>query len=69
VQPEFVDGDGALLFEAVGPFAAVLVLRVFPFGSYAFFEEVVVGFQGQFGGWSDVVLVVGGSAVSLVIEA
>jgi hypothetical protein len=44
VQPELVDGHGALLFEAVGPLAAVLVLRVFPFGSHAFFEEVVVGF-------------------------
>ena len=56
VQPELVDGDGPLLFEAVGPFAAVLVLRVFPFWSHAFFEEVVVGFQGQFRGRGDVVL-------------
>lgn len=44
MEPEFVDGDGALFFEAVGPFAAVFVLLVFPFGADAFFEEVIVGF-------------------------
>lgn len=56
MQPEFVDGDGALLFELVGPFAAVLVLRVFPFGADTAFEEVVVGFKGEFRGRSYVVL-------------
>jgi hypothetical protein len=44
VKPQFVDVDGALVFELVGPLAAVLVLRVFPFGPDGFFEEVVVGF-------------------------
>ena len=48
MQPELVDGGGALVFELVGPFAAVLVLGVFPFGPDAFLEEVVVGFQGEF---------------------
>ena len=44
MQPEFVDGDGAFLFELVGPFSAVFVLQVLPFGADAFFEEVVIGF-------------------------
>lgn len=56
VKPEFVDGDSALVLEGVGPFAAVFVLLVFPFGADAFFEEVVVGFEAEFGGRSDVVL-------------
>ncbi len=46
MEPQFVDIDAFLVFELVGPFAAVLVLRVFPFGTYAVFEEVVVGFVG-----------------------
>ena len=46
MQPEFVDGDGLVLFELVGPFTAMFVLRVFPFGADAFFEEVIVGFEG-----------------------
>lgn len=56
MQPEFVDRGGSLVFELVGPFAAVFVLRVFPFGADAAFEEVIVRFQGEFGGWGDVVL-------------
>jgi hypothetical protein len=36
----------------------VLVLGIFPFGSYALLEEVVVGFEAEFGGGGDVVLVV-----------
>ena len=55
VQPEGVDGCGAA-FEAVGPFAAVFVLGVFPFGTHAALEEVVVRFEGQFGGGGDVIL-------------
>lgn len=55
VQPEVVDGGG-FAFEAVGPFAAVLVLGVFPFGADAFLEEVVVGLKGEFGDGGDVVL-------------
>lgn len=55
VQPEVVDGGGFAL-EAVGPFAAVFVLGVFPFGADAFLEEVVVGFEGEFGDGRDVVL-------------
>jgi hypothetical protein len=56
VKPEFVDGDGSFVLEGVGPFAAVFVLLVFPFGADAFFEEMVVGFEAEFGGGSDVVL-------------
>jgi hypothetical protein len=35
----------------------VLVLRIFPFGTDAAFEEVVVGFLGELRGRGDVVLV------------
>jgi len=57
VEPQFVDVDALLVFELVGPFAAVLVLRIFPFGADAAFEEVVVGFLGELGGSRNVVLV------------
>lgn len=56
VQPGLVDVDGLLLFELVGPFAAVLVLGIFPFGPHAGLEEMVVGFESELGGGSDVVL-------------
>lgn len=56
VEPEVVNGDCALILEGIGPFAAVFVLLVFPFGADAFFEEVVVGFEAKFGGRSNVVL-------------
>lgn len=36
----------------------MLVLGVFPFGADALFEEVVVGFEGQFGGGGYVVLMI-----------
>ena len=55
MQPEVVDG-GRFALEAVGPFAAVFVLGVFPFGADAFLEEVVIGFEGEFGDGGDVVL-------------
>jgi hypothetical protein len=45
VQPELVDGDAALVAEGIGPFTAVLVLLVLPFGTDALFEQVVVGFE------------------------
>ena len=45
VQPDLVDVDRRLVAEGVGPFAAVLVLRILPFGAHALFEEVVVGFE------------------------
>ena len=47
VEPEFVDIDHLFVFEAVGPFAAVLVLCIFPLWSDALLEEVVVGFYGK----------------------
>lgn len=56
VQPEIVNRDRALVLELVGPLATVLVLRVFPFRSYALLEEVVVGLEAKFGGGGDVVL-------------
>ena len=45
VEPEGIDGGGSA-FEAVGPFAAMLVLGVFPFRTYAALEEMVIGFEG-----------------------
>lgn len=44
MEPEFVDGDILAVFELIGPFAAMFVLKVFPFRADATFEEVVVGF-------------------------
>ena len=60
MEPELVDGGRALVFELVGPLTAVFILRVFPFGADALFEEVVVGFEGEFGGGGYVVLLGGG---------
>lgn len=56
MKPQLIDGCGTLVFELVRPFAAVLVLGIFPFGADALFEKMVIGFEGQFGGRSDVVL-------------
>lgn len=56
VQPKVVDGDGPLVAELERPFAAVLVLGVFPFGPDAFLEEVVVCLQAKIRGRRDVVL-------------
>lgn len=56
VQPEVIDRDGTLVFERVGPLAAVLVLGVFPLWTDALFEKVVVRLQAQFRGRCDVVL-------------
>jgi hypothetical protein len=56
VQPDGVDVNGLLVAVLEGPFAAVFVLGVFPFGTDAGFEEVVVGLLGKLRGWRDVVL-------------
>ena len=56
VQPDLVDVDTLLIAEGVGPFAAVLVLGVFPFGAHALLEEVVVSLEAKFGGGRDIVL-------------
>ena len=56
VQPDLVDVDALLVAEGVGPFAAVLVLGIFPLGAHALLEEVVVGLEAKFGGGGDVVL-------------
>lgn len=42
MEPEFVDGSGALVFELVCPFSTMFVLGVFPFWANTFLEEVVV---------------------------
>lgn len=46
MQPELVDRGSALVLELIRPLAAVLVLRVFPFGTDASLEEMVIGFEG-----------------------
>ena len=56
VQPKLVDGNGALIFEAVCPFAPVLILRVFPLGTHAVLEEMIIGFEREFRRGCDVVL-------------
>ena len=56
MEPELINWDVALLLELVGPLSTVLVLLILPFRSNAFLEEVVVGFEGEFGGGSNVVL-------------
>lgn len=56
MKPEFVDRGGTLVFELVCPFPAMLVLRVLPFGTDAFLEEVIVGLEGKLGDGSNVIL-------------
>jgi hypothetical protein len=56
MQPERVDVDGLLVLELERPLAAVLVLRIFPLGSYALLEQVVVGLERKIGGGGNVVL-------------
>lgn len=56
MQPEVVDRGSALVSELIGPLAAVLVLRVFPFGTDTFLEEMIIGFKSQFGCRRDVIL-------------
>jgi len=56
MEPELIDRNVALLLELVGPLAAMLILDILPLWSYAFLEQVVVGLEGQLGGWSNVVL-------------
>ena len=56
MKPELVDGDVALLFELIRPLSTMFVLLIFPFGADTFLEEVVVGFEGEFRGGSNVVL-------------
>lgn len=56
VQPQVIDVDAALIFELVGPFATMFVLRIFPLGPHAGFEEVVIGLESEVGDRCDVVL-------------
>lgn len=46
----------------------MFVLLVFPFRADAFFEEVVVGFEAEFGGGSDVVLEITLLAVNFMTD-
>lgn len=56
MEPELINWGGALVFELIGPLAAVLVLGIFPLGADALLEEVVIGFEGELRYGSDVVL-------------
>jgi hypothetical protein len=55
-EPERVNVDGLLVLELERPLATMLVLRIFPLGSYALLEEVVVGLEREIGGRGNVVL-------------
>ena len=58
MQPQLVDDRLCRLsvLECVCPFASMLVLLVFPFGSYPRLEEMVVGFDGQIRHGRDIVV-------------
>ena len=56
VQPELVNVDVALFFEAVRPLAAVLVLDVLPFGTDVLLEKVVIRLESEFRNGGNVVL-------------
>ena len=56
MEPERIDVDCLFVLELISPFAAVLVLAVFPFRSNAFLEKVVVGLERKIGCGGDVVL-------------
>jgi hypothetical protein len=56
VEPESIDVDGLLVLELESPLAAMFVLYIFPFGSDALLEKVVVGLEREVGGGCDVVL-------------
>jgi hypothetical protein len=56
MKPELVNRNAALILELVGPLSAVLILDILPFWPNAFLEEMVVGFEGEFGDRSNVVL-------------
>jgi hypothetical protein len=58
VEPKVINGNIALLLKLVGPLPSVLVLDILPFWADAGFEEMVVGFEGEFGGGCDIVLYV-----------
>ena len=56
MQPERINVDCLLVLELESPLATVLVLRVFPLGTYALLEKMVIGLECQVGCWSNVVL-------------
>jgi hypothetical protein len=56
VEPELIDWDVTLLLELVGPFSTVFILLILPLRSNAFFEEMIVGFEGELGRSSNIVL-------------
>ena len=68
VQPEIINGYGALVLERVRPLATVLVLKVFPLWPDAFLEKVIICLQAQLGGGCDVVLIQRRSANRLIGE-
>lgn len=56
VQPDVVDVAVALVLEAVGPLATMLVLGVLPLGAHTLLEEMVIGLEGKIADGSNVVL-------------
>lgn len=59
VQPESVNVDSFLILELESPFAAVLVLRVFPLWAYALLEEMIVRLEREIRCGCNVVLPIG----------
>ena len=56
VKPEIIDRNTTLILELICPFTTVLVLSVFPFRANTGLEEVVIGFQTEFGCFGYVIL-------------
>ena len=56
MEPERIDVDRLLVLELERPFAAVLVLRIFPLGANTLLEEVIVGLERKIGCGRDIVL-------------
>ena len=61
MEPKIIDRNVTLLFEGIGPFSAVLILRVFPLRANTFLEKVIIRFKSKFRGGCDVVLCSQGS--------
>lgn len=56
MKPERIDVDSFFVLELKCPLTTMLVLGVFPFGTDALLEEMVVGLERKIGRWGDVVL-------------
>lgn len=69
MEPKLVNVDLLFIFELIRPFASVLVLRILPFRSDVFLEQMIVGLQAKIGASGDVVLVFRESRFQKVTDA